>query len=217
MTWLNQLRTRPRLIASALSGMAAAWLLPQAIPPAQRAVLAWNAAIWLYLLLIWLDMAQLDHGRLRQRAVDHADGAHVVLAIAVVSSIACLAAVVTELASARAANQIHGLDHAALALVTLVGSWLLVPTEFALAYASRYYAAGGHGIDFPSSASPHKQEPNYADFMYFSITIAATSQTSDAAVTTRGMRSLVLVQTVLSFAFNALVLALAINLASGLF
>ena len=217
MTWLTQLRTRPRLIASALSGIAAAWLLPQAMPPAQRAVLAWNAAIWLYLLLIWVDMARLDHGRLRQRAVDHADGARVVLVIAVVTSIACLAAVVTELATARAANETHGLRHVALALATLVGSWLLVPTEFALAYASRYYAAGGHGIDFPGLARQHNPEPNYVDFMYCSITVAATSQTSDAAVTTRGMRTLVLVHAVLSFAFNALVLALAINLASGLF
>lgn len=217
MSWLNQLRTRPRLIASALSGMAAAALLPQALPPSQRAVLAWNAAIWLYLLLIWVDMARLDHGRLRQRAVDHADGARVVLVIAVVTSIACLAAVVTELATARAANETHGLRHVALALVTLVGSWLLVPTEFALAYASRYYAGGGQGIDFPGLARQRSAEPNYVDFMYFSITIAATSQTSDVAVTTRGMRALVLVHAVLSFAFNALVLALAINLASGLF
>lgn len=216
-SWLTQLRTRPRLIASALSGLAAAWLLPRALPPSQRAVLAWNAAIWLYLLLIWVDMARLDHGRLRQRAVDHADGARVVLAIAVVTSIACLAAVVTELATARASSQAHGLGHVALALVTLVGSWLLVPTEFALAYASRYYAGGGHGIDFPGLARQRNPEPNYIDFMYFSITIVATSQTSDAAVTTRSMRTLVLVHAVLSFAFNALVLALAINLASGLF
>jgi uncharacterized membrane protein len=215
MSWLTQLRTRPRLIAAVLSGLAAAWLLPDAMPPAQRAVLAWNAAIWLYLLLVWVDMTQLDHGRLRQRAVDHADGARVVLAIAVVSSIACLAAVVTELAAARVAHEVHGLRHVGLALVTLVGSWLLVPTEFALAYASRYYAAGGHGVDFPGTAKPH--EPNYVDFMYFAITIAATSQTSDVVVTTRAMRTLVLVHAVLSFAFNALVLALAINLASGLF
>jgi uncharacterized membrane protein len=165
MSWLTQLRTRPRLIAAVLSGLAAAWLLPDAMPPAQRAVLAWNAAIWLYLLLVWVDMTQLDHGRLRQRAVDHADGARVVLAIAVVSSIACLAAVVTELAAARVAHEVHGLRHVGLALVTLVGSWLLVPTEFALAYASRYYAAGGHGVDFPGTAKPH--EPNYVDFMYF--------------------------------------------------
>ena len=52
---------------------------------------------------------------------------------------------------------------------------------------------------------------------YFSITVAATAQTSDVAVTTREMRQLVMLQSVLSFAFNALVLALAINMAASLF
>ena len=217
MTWLKQLRTRPRLIASVVAGLAAAWLLPASLPPPERAVVAWNAAIWLYLGLVWVDMALLDQGRLRQRAVDHADGARVVLAIAVLSSAACLAAVVTELAAARAANDIYNLRHVALALLTLVGSWLLLPTEFALAYASRYYAASEPGLDFPASNAGRAREPNYVDFMYFAVTIAAASQTSDVTVTTRGMRALVLVHAVLSFGFNALVLALAINLAAGLF
>lgn len=217
MTWLHQLRTRPRLMASAAAGLAAAWLLPQALPAPQRAVMAWNAAIWLYLVLIWIDMAQLDQGRLRQRAVRHADGARVVLAIAIVTALACLAAVVVELAAARAAKDLHDLRHVGLALVTLAGSWLLLPTEFAMAYASRYFASGGNGLDFPTAGDAPAPEPNYVDFMYFSVTIAATSQTSDVAVTTRAMRTLVLGHSVLSFGFNALVLALAVNLAAGLF
>lgn len=217
MSWFTQLRTRPRLMAAVAAGLGAAWLLPGTLPPPERAVLAWNAAVWLYLLLVWTGMSRLDHGRLRQRAVAHADGASVVLAIAVVASVACLAAVVTELAAARAANAVYTLRHLGLALSTLVGSWLLLPTEFALAYASRYYDADAPGLDFPEPKGTPDVEPNYVDFLYFSITIAATSQTSDVAVTTRGMRSLVLVHSVLSFAFNALVLALAINLAAGLF
>jgi len=58
--------------------------------------------------------------------------------------------------------------------------------------------------------------PNHADFLYFSLTIAAAAQTSDVAVTTRSMRKLVVAQAVLSFAFNTMVPALAINIAVGL-
>ncbi|MBX3641608.1 MAG: DUF1345 domain-containing protein [Rubrivivax sp.] len=217
MTWLKQLRTRPRLIAAVTAGVAAATLLPASLPAPERAVIAWNAAIWLYLSLVWIDMTRLDQGRLRQRAVDHADGARIVLALAIVTSVACLVAVVTELAAARAAHDVYNLRHVGLALVTLVGSWLLLPTEFALAYASRYYAAHGCGLAFPGASAAKPQEPNYLDFMYFAVTIAAASQTSDVTVTTRDMRTLVLVHAALSFAFNALVLALAINLAAGLF
>lgn len=216
MNWLTQLRMRPRLLAAAALGLCLAWLLPAAVDGPQRAVLAWNGAIWLYLLLVWIDMLRLDQGELRERAVSHADGASAVLAIAIVTSVACLVAVVTELATARGAHDTHDLRHVGLALLTLTGSWLLLPTEFALAYASRYYAAGAAGLQFPVVDGRRHVDPNYVDFMYFAITIAAASQTSDIAVTSRPMRVLVIVHTALSFGFNALVLALAINVAAGL-
>ena len=70
----------------------------------------------------------------------------------------------------------------------------------------------GRGIDFPGDET----DPDYTDFLYFALTIAATSQTSDVAVTTREVRRWVTVQTLLAFAFNTALLALAINIAAGL-
>jgi uncharacterized membrane protein len=108
-----------------------------------------------------------------------------------------------------------------LALATLAGSWLLLPVEFALTYASRYYAADAApgGLDFPGTdkGASAASAPHYADFLYFSFTIAATAQTADVAVTTRAMRKLVIAHGVLSFAFNTMVLALAINMAASQF
>jgi len=52
--------------------------------------------------------------------------------------------------------------------------------------------------------------------MYFSFTIAVASQTADVAISTRSMRKLVLLQAVLSFAFDTTILALTINIAAGL-
>ena len=60
-------------------------------------------------------------------------------------------------------------------------------------------------------------EPGYSDFFYFSFTIAVASQTSDVTVTTRAMRRLVLLQAVLSFIFNTMILAFSINMAASLF
>lgn len=67
-------------------------------------------------------------------------------------------------------------------------------------------------MQFPGDDGP----PDYGDFLYFSITLAATAQTSDVAISSRAMRRLVLVQTLLAFAFNTGVLALAINILAGL-
>ena len=59
--------------------------------------------------------------------------------------------------------------------------------------------------------------PDYADFLYFSFTIAVASQTADVSITNRPMRRLVLLQSVLSFAFNTTILAFTINIAASLF
>lgn len=216
---LAQLRARPRLIASTAVGGAIAVLWPGELPAAERALLGWNVGVWLYLLLVWRNMTRLDHGQLRHAATAQADGAGIVLALAILGTVASLAAVVLELASAKSGHAFGGGHSVALALVTITGTWLLLPTEFALSYASRYFADPAGGLEFPPPAARHAaaQAPNYVDFLYFSITIAATAQTSDVAVTTRAMRGFVMLHAVVSFAFNAFVLALAINMVAGLF
>lgn len=219
-TFFAQTRARPRLIASTVVGVAVALLWTDALPATDRALLGWNAGVWLYLLLVWRNMTRLDHGRLRHAATAQADGAGVVLALAIVGTLASLAAVVLELASAKSGQAPGGVQSIALALATITGTWLLLPTEFALSYASRYFADPAGGLEFPRPASQPDapaSAPNYVDFLYFAITIAATAATSDVIVTTRAMRRFVSLHAVLSFAFNAFVLALAINMVAGLF
>ena len=53
-------------------------------------------------------------------------------------------------------------------------------------------------------------------FAYFSFVIGMTFQVSDLSITSSPIRRLSLVHAVLSFLFNTVILALAINLASGL-
>ncbi len=214
MSLLLQLRMRPRLLASIAVGAAMAWLCAGALPPVTRALLGWTSGVWLYLILMFLLMHRADAQHLKQRAVAQADGMGAVLLLAVVGALASLAAIALELNQVR-----HGLDvvkgwpYLLLAIATVAGSWLLLPVEFALAYASLYHrGAGPHGLEFPGNG----ELPDYSDFLYFSVTLAATSQTSDVAVSARPMRRLVLVQAVLSFVFNTGVLALTINVLAGL-
>ena len=211
------LRARPRLLGTLLFGAAVALLLPGAQPPVTRGLVGWNAAVWLYLVLVLARMLRSDHPHLRRVADLHAEGAAAVMTAAVLAVAASLASIVIELSSARPAGQL-ALGHLAFALATLAGSWLLLPTLFAQTYASLYYrdAAAhepGRGLDFPGEGAG---DHGYADFLYFAVTIAATAQTSDVAVTTPHMRRWVMVQTLLAFAFNTALLALAINLAAGL-
>lgn len=207
-------RARPRLYVALAAGAAVAALLPPAQRWTTRALIGWNVAIWLYVLGMGLMMHRVDHARLRDVASRHAEGAVSVMVGVVCAVTASLAAIIGELADLHAPGQRQAWHHVALALTTLVGSWLLLPMLFAISYASVFFRSGraGAGLEFPGNET----SPDYLDFFYFAVTLAATSQTSDVSVTTRPMRRWVLAQTLISFAFNTTLLALAINIAAGL-
>ncbi|SDL07898.1 DUF1345 domain-containing protein [Paracoccus chinensis] len=63
------------------------------------------------------------------------------------------------------------------------------------------------GLDFPGN----RPEPGPWDFLYYSFTLQMTAQTSDIAVTTTDMRRVTLGHSVLSFFYNAVIVALAVN------
>jgi uncharacterized membrane protein len=212
----SRVRAHHRLIVCACAGLLAAVAWPGAATVLSRALIGWNALAWLYLGWIAIVLMRADAGHIKRLALAQADSAAMVLAIVVVAALTSLVAVVFELVAAKAAGPHHAGSHLAFAFVTVVGSWLLLPTLFALTYAAAYYGPEPDGgLDFPKS--PPTFEPEHTDFLYFSFTIAVTAQTSDVAVTTREMRRLVLAHSILSFLFNTTILAFAINAAAGFF
>jgi uncharacterized membrane protein len=217
-SWFNALKGRPVMVGALLLGVCAASALPASLRWVTRALWGWNAGVWTYLVANAWMMSRADHHKLRRNALLHAEGLVGVTAAAVCAVAASLAAIAVELSQARQAGTgLVAWPQVVFALFTIVGSWLLLPTLFGLAYASRYYeSAHGTegGLSFPG-AGP-QSPPGYADFMYFALTLAATSQTSDVAITRPQLRRWVAVQAVLSFAFNTMLLALAVNIAAGL-
>ena len=212
----SHLRAHPHLVASVLVGLAVALLLPAGQPPRTRALLGWNVAVWLYLVLAAWSMLRADHGRVRRVAEAQAEGAGTVLVMVIVAALVSLAGTVLELSAAKEPGATASLAHVALALSTVVGSWLLLPTVFALSYASLYFGAPkSGGLRFPEVSKDFS--PDFSDFLYFSFTIAVALQTADVAVSTRTLRRWVLLQSVLSFVFNTAILAFTINVAASLF
>lgn len=209
------LRARPRLVSSLLAGVGAALLLPSSLGPVARALVGWNLAVWLYLALMGLMMARADHGSLRRVATTHAEGGRVVLVAVVIAALVSLAGIVAELSAAKLPGAAHAWPHMALAMATVIGSWLFVPMNFALAYASLFHGPTPGALKFPDT-DPNFQ-PHYSDFLYFSFTIAVASQTSDVCVASARMRRLVLLHAVVSFIFNTAILAFAINVAASMF
>jgi len=190
--------------------VAAAW--PGGIDPVTRALIGWNVGTWLYLAVVAWKIEHADHAHVRRVAEAQAESIAIVLLLVITGAIASLAGTALLLSDAREASAAHVVAHVALAFATVIGSWLLVPTLFSLAYAARYF----HGKNDGGLVFPDGKDllPHYADFLYFAFTIAVASQTSDVAVIGTPMRRLVLLQSVLSFGFNTAVLAFTINLAA---
>lgn len=111
--------------------------------------------------------------------------------------------------------------HIVLSAVSIVLSWLLVHSLFTIRYAHLYY-------DFSKEDSPESEctgglvfpgkddQPDFLDFAYFSFIIAMTFQTADVNITGRHIRRLALLHGLFSFAYNTTIIALVINIVSGL-
>ncbi|WOB09625.1 DUF1345 domain-containing protein [Piscinibacter gummiphilus] len=211
---LAQLRARPHLMLSVSAGATAALSLVTQ-PWVTRLLVGWNVFTWSYLVQAAWVMSRQDHHHLRRTAIAQSAGAGAVLTTIIAAVIASVTAIALELARVKGAPPGEAWPHIAFALTTVAGSWLLLPTLFALTYASLFHRhAGGHGLLFPGG--PDTEPPDYWDFLYFSFTIAVASQTADVSIVSTAMRRLVLLQAVLSFAFNTAILALMVNIAAGL-
>jgi uncharacterized membrane protein len=105
--------------------------------------------------------------------------------------------------------------HLLLTAATLVVSWALLPTSFAMHYAHHHYLRRSKEVT-PMIFPEKPEQPGYWDFLYFSFTIAVASQTADVATGTTDMRQIALLQSVISFVFNLAILGLSVNVGAGL-
>jgi uncharacterized membrane protein len=178
-------------------------------------LIAWDIGAGLYLVLAWTMMARASVEKMRWRARRQDDGALAVLALTVVAALASLAAIVLELIGIRSYPPGVQTLHIALAVVTILCSWCLVHTTFALHYAHEFYGdeatPGRACLQFPGS-----EQPDYVDFLYFSFVIGTTSQTADVNIASSAMRQFALAHGVIAFFFNTTLLALTVNIAAGL-
>lgn len=131
------------------------------------------------------------------------------------SAIASLATITFELVGSKDLATTERLLHYGFTGLTVIGSWLLIGVIFSVHYARLYYTWNGKepALRFAEGLLT----PNYWDFLYFSFTIGVAVQTSDVGVATRGMRKVVLGQSLIGFLFNTAILGFSINIAAGLF
>jgi uncharacterized membrane protein len=203
---------RPRLVAAGALGITAFFLLPQAWTFTARVLVAWNIAVWPYLVaLAWLMVRSSIEG-VRGIAKQEDASSAGLMVLMCSAAVLSLVAIMVELAHGPGSGQ-SSLFVYGVTLLTVIGSWFLVGALYTFHYAHMFYSARANRL--PLAFPEDLTAPSYIDFMYFAFTISVAVQTSDISVRTRSMRAAVLVHSVLSFFFNLAVLGLSINIAAS--
>ncbi|MDB5888158.1 MAG: hypothetical protein JWM03_1030 [Rhodocyclales bacterium] len=213
----RQIRAHQRLAISVVVGVVGAYCIPHSIVGQliTRILLGWNICMWLYLLLVGVMMWRSDPNKMRWRARTQDEGKFLLLILVVLTAIGSLVAIGAELVVVKDMTGVARSTHIALVAFTIIGSWAFTHIMFALHYAHDYYASRRAGPD-GCLIFPGTPEPDYGDFVYFSIVIGTSGQTADVSFASQRMRRVGTVHCVLSFFFNTTVLALTINIAASL-
>lgn len=217
----RQLQAHPRLVISVIVGLIIELLLPADWRSGTRTIIALDIGALTFLGLSWTMMANATADHMRQRATLQDEGRITILVLTAGAAIFSLATVAIELHGLKDLQGSDILYRAGLAAATILCSWFVTHTIFALHYAHGYYSdddpsdnkhSDVGGLDFPGDNG----EPDYWDFLYFSFVIGMTFQTSDTEISSRKLRRLTLAHSILAFFFNTVILALSINIMAGL-
>ncbi len=202
-----------KLWVATLLGVITYLLLPGEWVALTRTLVAWNVTALLILVVTFMLVPRLNSTQLRERYQEEDPSGPVILVLVVISAILSVAAIVAFLTTLKGAHGAEKGAHIILATLTIVDSWLLVPTIYALHYADMFYSAPKNRRPL---AFPGTEEPVFWDFVYFSFTIAAACQTADVSTQGVAIRRAVVAHSVISVLFNVSILGFAINVTAGL-
>jgi uncharacterized membrane protein len=196
-------------LAACLAGVAA-FALSLAFVPALAWTVAANAAFLVYLLLTLLALPGMSADWLSRNAADDD------VPVAVIFLVALAAVAVSVVLLFGAINSVPSPGPAgfALAFSAVPLGWLTIHLMAAIHYAHEYWQpSDSGGTDAAGGlAFPGTDRPGGIDFVYFAFVIGMTAQTSDVDVTASPMRRAAVLHGIVSFFFNTVIVAAAVNI-----
>lgn len=178
-----------------------------------RIAIGWDVGAASFILATLFRMARAqDANAIRRRAAALDQAGRLILPLSLTAAVASVVVVIGEAVRGPASPVVGGV----LSLVTVGISWTFIHLLFAVHYAHDFYRAGDGGKDHGGLIFPGETEPDYWDFLHFSLIIGVASQTADIQISDRKMRRVASVHSLTAFTFNTVILALTVNLMVGL-
>lgn len=186
----------------------AAWFVAQRLGLQVAALAGGDVFYAIFLALCVIMVAGQAPADLKRRAKSEDEG----IAIVVLVTLATMAFFCIAVFAALHEKNGRALTPLLLAAAGALLGWFTLHTVMAFHYADIHYfddpdcKGDEKDLDFPG-----RGDPGVWDFLYFSFVIGMTAQVSDVQVTTSVMRRAVLGHGVVSFFFNTVFIAMAVN------
>lgn len=182
-----------------------------------RLMLAWDVFSICLLTIYWLIFYTSPAIHIRKMAAEEDTSRVIIFFITLICTTASMLAVIILLTTKHESGKEKILPFI-IAIVGMTLSWSLVHTIFAVRYAHMYYAnhETKQGTQAAGLEFPEEDKPDFIDFAYFSFVLGMTFQVSDVSITSRKIRRMVLWHSLISFGYNAVIIALTINVIAGL-
>lgn len=204
MIGTQHFRHHGRFYLAAIAGVVV-WFAALALPWPLRALIGGDAFFGVYLVAMAVLAIRITPAGLRQRAGVEDEGILLIVLLALAAVVFSLGAIFMVL-NHESPEPMELL----LAIASVPLGWLVLHTIAAFHYAHLYYSEEDRGcLSFPGDG----KDPGAWDFLYFSFVIGMTAQVSDVAVNNTDMRWRVLAHGVISFFYNTVLLAFAVNAA----
>jgi uncharacterized membrane protein len=202
-----------RLAVGVVAGILGAVLAPGRFGGTLKLIAGWDAAALAMSALAWSFIVRATPAWTRHWAASTDPGRLVIGGLLILASASSLLATGFALRGARTCP-VGGRDlFLGLGLLAVAAAWVLTHTMYTLRYAHLYYRDGVEregGLAFPGGG-----HPSYLDFAYYAFTVGMCFQVSDVTVTNPRLRHETLAHALLSFLYNTVILAVAINFALG--
>ncbi|HEX2554978.1 MAG TPA: DUF1345 domain-containing protein [Microvirga sp.] len=201
-------RRHVRFYGAALLG-GITWLVLDRLHMPLRLPVAGLVFFGAYLASTAVMLHRITPAYIRRRAAWEDEGIGLIVVLTLLAIASSLGGMVSLLNDPGKPDAIH----LTVSILTVPLGWTTLHVIMAFHYAHLFYsrradamASDAGGLDFP-----HTREPGSWDFFYYAFVVGMTAQVSDVQVTDTRMRKATLLHGVVSFFFNTVILALAVN------
>jgi uncharacterized membrane protein len=216
--WIEKISGINRLIISILFSLIVYFVLfTFKIDNQSKIILSWDAFCVSSLFFCWILFFSTNENKLCHIVAKQDENLKTIFSIVIIAIILSLFGTLSLINESNDITK-NKLVHPIIFLSPVIFSWLLLHTIFTIRYAHLYHDNNElntnstiGGIEFPG-----KTKPDYLDFAYFSFVIGMTFQVSDVVITSKTIRRFALLHSLISFAYNTVIVALTISTISNL-